>query len=125
MRSPSRARARSTLIACPTISGPMPSPASTAIFITASAEQPGLARAMLRLERADLVGVLEREPDLVEPAQQTMLGERIDVEREDLSARRGHRLRFEVHGKAIARRRLHLAENLIDDLLVEPDQQQP
>src|SRR5688572_2357359 len=122
--SPSRARAFSTLTACATISGPMPSPASTAIFMGSSAEQPGLALAVLRLERLDLVGVLEREPDLVEPVQQGMLGERVDVELEALAARRGHRLRLEVYRDPVTRLPLDLLEEPVDGLRVELDQQQ-
>ena len=59
------------------ISGPMPSPGRTATFIL---EVPGKLRLAPRLEGADLVGVAQREADLVEAVQQAVLAERIDVE---------------------------------------------
>src|SRR5574338_986200 len=105
----------------------MPSPASTATFIgarPASAEKPRLALAMARLERADPVRVLKREPDLVEAVQQAVLGEGIDVETVALAARRGDRLCVKVDGDPITGRALHLAKQAIDDLQIEPDQEQ-
>ena len=42
--------------------------------------EPRLLGQPLRLERADLVGVLQREADVVEAVQQAMLAERLDVE---------------------------------------------
>ena len=89
---PSLRSASSTLRACATISGPMPSPGRIAIFIGMRSDeramrgtrgrrsQPRLLAQMPRLERADLVGVLQREADLVQPVQQAVLAERIDVE---------------------------------------------
>src|SRR5687768_12706393 len=97
-------------MACPTISGPMPSPASTAIFIWITVsreskmanrvgcdspftiyhlrEKPRLCLLVLLLERLDLVCMREREPDVVEPVQDAVLAERIDVEAEAFAARR-------------------------------------
>ena len=65
----------STLSAWATISGPMPSPGSTAIFMRGLPEQPGELRLPARLERADLVGVAQRQADLVQAVQQAMLAE--------------------------------------------------
>ena len=92
-----RARsASSSATASRTISGPMPSPGRMAIFTVrlsrrehyaaasarcaAPADEPGLVGEALRLERADLVGVLQREPDVVEAVQQAVLAERLDLE---------------------------------------------
>ena len=44
--------------------------------------KPGLLLQVPRLERADLVGVLQREADVVQAVQQAVLAERIDVEAE-------------------------------------------
>ena len=86
-----RARsAASTLTASATISGPMPSPGRIAIFMrvrprsralrAVHREQPGRADRCAALERANLVGVLQREADLVEAVEQAVLAERLDVE---------------------------------------------
>src|SRR5688500_1747464 len=87
-------------------------------------KEPGLALAVLLLERLDLAGVLEREADLVEPVQQGVLRERVYVEFEALAARGGHRLAFEVNGQAVAFGARRLAEQLVHDLRVELDEQQ-
>src|SRR5216110_2262902 len=68
---------RSTFSACAMISGPMPSPGRTATFIL---EVPGVLRFAPRLEGADLVRVAQREADLVQPVQQAVFAERIDLE---------------------------------------------
>src|SRR5437764_15481771 len=60
------------------ISGPMPSPGRMATRFTL--EVPGVLRFAPRLEAADLVRVAQREADLVEPVQQAVLAERIDLE---------------------------------------------
>jgi len=107
MFKPSRARLFNTFTACLTISGPIPSPGNTAIFIfrslkkttgaslsapagvfncNASTEQPGLLEAAFGLERFNLDGMLQREPDLVQPVQQAMFAKRIHLEGEHLAA---------------------------------------
>src|SRR5450756_2020895 len=87
-------------------------------------KQPWLCAPPLHLERLDLVGVLQREPDFVEAVQQGVFAKRIDFELEDLSAWRGHALLFEVDHQTIAGCRVHLLEQPIDGLGIEPYQQQ-
>src|SRR5229473_5571590 len=88
----------STLRAVAMISGPMPSPGRTAIFIDDSfSEIPGELRFAARLEGLDLVGVAQREADLVQAVQQAVLAERVDLEAHDLAAvGRGDGLIFQV-----------------------------
>src|ERR1700688_2005968 len=129
---PSRRRRSSTFAASATISVPMPSPGSMAIFIVAPdkraadrhgeqskpwfllclgdcsaadrSEEPRLLGFALRLERANLVGVSERKPDVVEAIQQAVLAKGVDVERKD-SAAVGRRdgLPLEVDGELESR----------------------
>src|SRR5688572_6789023 len=88
---------RRTLVACATISGPMPSPGSTAIL---TSEIPGVLRFALRFEGADLVSVAQREADLVQPVQQAILAEGVDVEAHFLGAvNRRHRLPVQIHSQ--------------------------
>src|SRR5512147_1537966 len=76
-------------------SGPMPSPARINSRLLSdippsplpliaddpfSQRQPGSLRALLRLERRDLVGLAQRQADIVESAEQARLAERIDLE---------------------------------------------
>ena len=88
---------RSTRTACATISGPMPSPGSTAIFHWNSH---GFSARLRRSSKARIfVGVAQRQADLVQPVEQAVLAERIDVEADTScapsgsppSARRGRR----------------------------------
>src|ERR1700694_6091025 len=107
---PPRRRRSSTLAASATISLPMPSPGSMAIFIVAPdkraadrhgeqskpwfllclgdcsaavrSEEPRLLGFTLRLDRANLVGVVQRKRDVVETVQQAVLAKRVDIERE-------------------------------------------
>src|SRR5438105_4784517 len=103
------------------ISGPMPSPGRTATLIL---EVPGMLRFSPRLELADLVRVAQREADLVEPVQQAVLAERIDVEvhAERLIGRR-YGLLLEVDHQAEARECIALVEQAIDLALGEDDRQ--
>src|SRR5688572_18824406 len=89
-----------------------------------SLEHPGLALAMFCFERFDFLRVNQREPDLVQPVQHAILGERIDVELETFPTRRGYGLLLEVHRQLVAFFPMHFAKQAIDDLLVEPDHQQ-
>src|SRR5262245_28996109 len=101
------------------ISGPMPSPGRTATLIL---EVPGMLRFSPRLERADLVRVAQREPDLVEPVHEAVLAERINVElhRERTIGAR-HCLTLEVDHQAEARERVALVKQAIDLALGEDD----
>src|SRR5262249_32620023 len=86
--------AESTLRACEMISCPMPSPGRTATFMS---EVPGKLRFAPRLEGADLVRVAQRQADLVQPVQQAVLAEVVDVEMEILRAvDGGHGLLLQV-----------------------------
>src|SRR5262245_31659298 len=129
---PSRRRCSSTLSASATISGPMPSPGRTAIFIRQSpqtrqwtgaaerrpewklvlallcvlwaweslSEEPRLLGFVLRLERANLVGVSERKADLVEAVEQAVLAKWLDLESKHRRAvGRRHRLLLEIDGQ--------------------------
>ena len=75
------------------ISGPMPSPGRTAIFMS---EVPGVLGFSLRLERADLVRVAQREPDVVQPVQQALALEGVEVERDLAAGRIDDQLPLEV-----------------------------
>src|SRR5436190_12332650 len=102
---PSARSAFRTLVACATISGPMPSPARPAIFIARTrclCEQPRLRLAVLLFESLDLVRVRERETDVVEPVHDAVLAMRIDVEVVALAIRRRHHLLLEIDGEPIA-----------------------
>src|SRR5258706_16157067 len=95
----SRFNFSSTLRAGTMISGPMPSPGRTAIFIENSfSEIPGELRLAPRLERLDLVGVAQREADLVQAVHQAVLAKRVDLEAHDLAAvHRGDGLIFQIY----------------------------
>src|SRR5512134_3114171 len=90
---------RSTRRAWAMISGPMPSPGRTAIFMAPRlSEIPGVLRFALRLEGADLVRVAQREADLVQAVEQAVLAERIDLEAHDLRFIQGrHHLPVQVY----------------------------
>src|SRR5574339_842068 len=88
------------------ISGPMPSPGSTATFIArlSSSEIPGVLRFSFRLEGADLVRVAQREADLVQAVQQAVLAERIDLEvHRERRVHRRYRLLLQVDDQPEAR----------------------
>src|SRR6266436_3858311 len=122
MERPSPRSTSSTRLASRRISGPMPSPARSAIFMRfslplgggpgreSSREDPGFGLLPLLLVRLDLLRVPQREPDLIPAVQQTVLAGRIDVEGERLAARRRHRLPGEVDGELVALRRSLLGE---------------
>src|SRR5262245_3687583 len=117
---------RKTCIACATISGPMPSPGRTAIFMSARrSEVPGVLRLALRLERADLVRVAQREPDLVEPVEQAVLAEWVDVETEALRAIDGRdRLLLQINHQSKTGKRRSVVEELVDLGLRQGDRQE-
>src|SRR5688572_33077382 len=102
----------------------MPSPPSTAIFMS-SREQPRLLAPMLVFERANLVGVLEREPNIVKAVQNAALAEGIDVEAKAFAAGRRYGLLLKIDRKAIALLRLGFAQQPVDGLLIELDEHEP
>src|SRR5690606_29217748 len=90
------------------ISGPIPSPGRTRIFLLISfpclfdsAEQPGLGLTMLFLEGPDGIGVLQRQADIIQTVEQAVLAERIDLEAVDLAVGAGNRLLLQIHGQLI------------------------
>src|SRR6185436_1580903 len=84
----------------------MPSPGSTAIFMSGLAEEPGELRFTVRFESADLVGVLQRGADFVQAVEERMAARSIDLEPVQLGAvGRGHRLALEVYDEAETRQR--------------------
>src|SRR5258708_1024251 len=104
-------------------SGPMPSPGRTATFIS---EVPGKLRLAARFEGADLVGVTQRETDLVEAVQQAVFAERIDVEMEFIRAVGGRNcLALQVDDQLEAGERGGVVEKLVDFRLREHDRQEP
>src|ERR1700676_2054085 len=150
---PSRRRRSSTLAASATISLPMPSPGSMAIFIVAPdkraadrhgeqskpwfllclgdcsaavrSEEPRLLGFALRLERANLVGVGERERDVVESVQQAVLAKRVDVEPEYRAAVGGRdSLPFEVDSELESRECCSVVKQALDIGLRQHDRQQ-
>src|SRR5258708_13302686 len=92
MERPSPRSTSSTRLASRRISGPMPSPARSAIFMRfslppgggpgsgSSREDPGFGLLPLLLVRLDLLRVPQREPDLIPPVHQALLPQPIDLE---------------------------------------------
>src|SRR5262249_1458728 len=117
---------RNTFVAWPTISGPIPSPGRTATFIgSSSSEIPRVLRPALLLEGADLVRVAQREADLVEPVQQAVLAERVDVEAEAFRAIGGRdRLLSQINRQFEAGKRRGIVEKLVDLGLGQGDRQE-
>src|SRR5262249_25217862 len=105
-------------------SGAASNPGAASLDVYRSRE-PGLLRKSFRFERADLVGVLERQRNVVVAVQQAFAPERIDVEAIRVRAvRRAHRLRLEVDRQLEAGKRLDRVEEAIDFILGEHDRQQ-
>src|SRR5687767_7170878 len=104
------------------ISGPMPSPGSTATFIL---EVPGILRFSLRLEGADLVRVAQRKADLVQAVQQAVFPERIDLEAEALLAVGGRdRLALQVDDEPKAGERRGVMKQRVHLVLAQHHRQQ-
>src|SRR4051812_36755152 len=113
------------------ISGPIPSPGSTAIFIRFPSqyyqdlEIPGVLRLPHFLEGADLVGVAQAQADLVEAVQQAVLVERVDVEVEAFRAIGGRdRLLSQIHSQFETGKRSGIVEELLDLGLGQGDRQE-
>src|SRR4029453_4345493 len=77
MAIPALRSASRTLMVSATLSGPTPWPGRMATFT--GSHEPGLGSETLCFERSDLVGVRQREADVVEPVQQAMLAEWLDL----------------------------------------------
>src|SRR5690606_5418749 len=65
--------------------------------------KPREAREALCFKFADGVGLFEREPDVIEPIEQAVLAEGIDIEAERVAIRLYHHLALKVDFKLIAR----------------------
>src|SRR5574344_636795 len=77
----------STLTASAMISGPMPSPGSTRIFLLMGipcsgdgAEQPGLCGLVAGFKGGDGIAIGQGQADVIQPVQQAVLAESIDFE---------------------------------------------
>ncbi len=78
---------------------------------------------MTLFEVADLVLMLEGQTDVVEPVEQAMLAEGIDLEMQHLAVRRGHALCLEIDFEPVALIGLDGLEQPLDRGLIEGDQQ--
>src|SRR4051812_33380310 len=105
-------------MASPTISGPMPSPGRITIFILRvpyrSTEQPRLLELPLRFKRADLVGVAERETDVVPSVDEALLAERVDLEGHLFAIGLDHALPRQVDREPVAGERGDLRKQPVD-----------
>src|SRR5690242_14529900 len=87
-------------------------------------KQPWLGRPVPCFERLYLVCVLQRQADLIQSIQKAMFAERVDVESETLTTRRGNRLVLQVNIQPVALGRLHFAKQLIHGLGIEHNREQ-
>src|SRR3989338_10433540 len=79
---------------------------------------------MLRLERLDLVHMLQSQANVVQPIQQTMLAERIYLKLVHCAVRRGNALPFQVDLQTVARHDLHRLEQRFHLLRSQADRQE-
>src|SRR5260221_6791565 len=104
-------------------SGPMPSPGRTATFIS---EVPGKLRLAARFEGADLVGVTQRETDLVETVHQAVFAERVDLEAHGpRSVRRGYGLIPKIYSQLETGKGCRFIEQAVDFGLGQHDREKP
>jgi hypothetical protein len=87
------------------------------------ASSPGALVARLPLECLDVLGLLERKPDIVEPFHQAALAERVDVELDHAAIRASDLLRAKVDGDHRVGAARGIVDQLIDLLLRERDRQ--
>ena len=80
---------------------------------------------MGRLERPNLIRMLERVRNVVKVLDETSFAEGIDAERQRLALGGLHHLRWEVNGEPIPGSRRHGGEEPIDNGLGEHDGQEP
>src|SRR4051794_2028333 len=88
-------------------SGPMPSPGSTSrrlleamAVLPSGAVKPGLRGFLLRLEAVDRGHVLQGLADIIEPVQQQVAAQRVDLEGDFLTGGPHHHLTLEIDGDA-------------------------
>src|SRR3989338_7765140 len=79
---------------------------------------------MLRLERLDLIDMLQGQADVVQAVQQTMFTKRLHLEIIHRPVRRGDALSLQVDLQTIARRNLHRLEQRIHLFRSQADRQQ-
>src|SRR3989344_1148451 len=110
----------------------MPSPGKMTICfvmvllvpVSSFGEQPRRFLPVSRLVSANLVHVLQRQPDIVEAVQQAVLAKRVDLKLAHGARWRRHRLRAKVHGQPVTRRRFRLAKQAIHRVALQHDRQQ-
>src|SRR5258708_35971689 len=111
-------------------SRPMPSPGNTSSFLfdpmtypcfavcgRRLRPEPGLAEPVLFLERGDIAGLLQGEPDVIEPVQQAVLAEGIELEFDHTAIGAGDRLIGEVYGQPGISPLARILHQLVDDFL--------
>ena len=89
-----------------------------------SSEQPWRFLFSFLLIGPDKIGMLQRQPDIVEPVEHTVFPEVIDFE-SMYRITREHLLRFQIDSQFEAFVRRYPVEQLIDDIGIEHDRQQP
>src|SRR3569832_1322902 len=136
LEAPSAFNFSRTLTACATISGPMPSPGKTAIFMFYNPVdrerpdgRPGINNHSSKEPRGilfapfliglDLVGLQQGQADIVQSIEQAVLASRIHLERERFARGCLYRLLVQIDGQGVALARAALAKQAIHDLRVE------
>src|SRR3954468_9532779 len=126
-----RSRTFRTLTASSTISVPMPSPGRTAIFISLGGcgllervREPGLRRQALRFVLLDLVGLEQREADVVEAVHEAVAAEGLHLEGDLFALRLDDHLAVQVDGQLVAGEGVDFVEQRRDGLLRQHDGQQ-
>src|SRR5574343_819746 len=113
-----RSSAFRTRTASAVISGPMPSPGKTQIFMVYSScfsgEQPGLLGTALVFEGLDLVCVTQGQADIVPAVEQAFLAEGVDLESHRMAIRADHLLRRQINHQLVTRRCRDLLHDGLD-----------
>src|SRR3546814_18249091 len=65
-----------------------------------------MARQALGLEGANGIGFLQRKPDFIQAIDQTVLAERLDIERQFAAVLRNNDLAFQIDAQFVARKAL-------------------
>src|SRR6185312_10662545 len=123
MEMPSLRRMSSTFFASARISGPIPSPARSAIFT--SGKNPGLGALALLLVLPNLLRVLEREPDFVQAVHEVFLPRGLDVEVHRLLVGRRDGLRRQIDRELVPVVRRDLVEEVVELELLQHDREEP
>src|ERR1700754_2089291 len=86
--------------------------------------QPGMTSQALCFESADLVGLAQRERDVVETVDQAILAERLDIETDAAAVRRDDDLVLKVYAPLVAREGLDFIEQARHFEFGQDDRQQ-